>query len=339
MANKPSAKSLREDLRDYARKSGERQMDLLRINRKEFQKMQQENSAAAQELSRSYRSSAEQDGRQFAAYHKRRLDSLRGMPPDPGGFEDDFPWGDEPMPGMPPDGRPFDWQPSFPRDPRAACHYENLPTLDTSTGHSHRTFVNGVGQDNDFIDDLSEGVNSCQPVAEITSLTSTNINDPTLQSLRSIFRFRFRPSSADTYRFRPAAFVNGFAYTLEVGGIFDGSYRGPIWSTSVKLVTSVTQLSAGVFQSVEREILRVDQTGGESSRSVVYDSTSDPSAAISVQLEASRAAVVIVKLQVELSTINSFPSVRFDGQDQYFKVPEIYVDKLVCSGPFEFPVH
>ena len=34
MANKPSGKSLREDLRDYARKSGERQMDLLRIDRK-----------------------------------------------------------------------------------------------------------------------------------------------------------------------------------------------------------------------------------------------------------------------------------------------------------------
>jgi hypothetical protein len=334
MANKPSGKSLREDLRDYAKKSGERQMDLLRINRKEFQKMQQENSAVAQELSRSYRSSAEQDGSRVAAFHKRRLDSLRGMPPDPGGFEDEFPWGDEPMPGMPPDGRPFDWQPEFPKDPRGACHYESLPTLDTSNGHSHRTFVNGVGQDNAFNDDLSEGVNLCQPVVEITSLTSENINDPTLQSLRSIFRFRFRPSSGATYRFRPAAFVNGYAYTLEVGGVFDGSFRGPIWSTRVKLVTSVSQFTAGIFQSIEREILRVDQTGGQSSNNVVYDSTSDLSAAISATLEANRAAVVTVKLQVDLSTINSFPSVRFDGQGQYFMVPEIYVDKLVCRGPF-----
>jgi hypothetical protein len=338
MTDQPSGKSLREDLRNYARKSGERQMDLLRINRKEFQKMQQENSAVAQELSRSYRSSAEQDGSRIAAFHKRRLDSLRGMPPDPSGFEGDFPWGDEPMPGLPPDGRPFDWQPNFPRDPHGACHYESLPTLDTANAHSHRTFVNDVGQDNTFNDDLSEGVNLCQPVVEITSLRSENINDPTLQSLSSVFRFRFRPSTASTYRFRPAAFVNGHAYTLEVGGVFDGAYHGPIWSVSVKLVTSVSQLGAGIFQSIEREILRADQAGGQSSRNVVYDSTSDPSAAISVTLDANLAAVVIVKLQVELSTINSFPSVRFDGAGQYFQVPEINVDKLVCLGPFEFPV-
>lgn len=337
MAKQPSGKSLREDLRSYARKSGERHMDLLRINRKEFQKMQQENSAVAQELSRSYRSSAEQDGSRFAAYHKRRLDFLRGMPPDPGGFEDDFPWGDEPMPGMPPDGRPFDWQPNFPRDPHGACHYESLPALDTSTGHSHRTFVNGVGQDNAFNDDLSEGVNLCQPVVEIVSLTSENINDPTLQSLSSVFRFRFRPPTASTYRFRPAAFLNGHAYTFEVGGIFDGEYRGPIWSTSVKLVTSVSQVGAGIFHSIEREILSVDQTGGVTSSNVVYDSTSDAAAATSVQLEANLPARIIIKLQIDLSTINSFPSVRFDGADQYFKVPEINVDKLVCRGPFESP--
>ncbi len=38
-----------------------------------------------------------------------------------------------------------------------------------------------------------------------------------------------------------------------------------------------------------------------------------------------------VTLAAKLSTLNSFPSVRFDQTYNYFMVPEIYVDVLKCG--------
>ena len=339
MAKDSSSKSLREDLRNRARKSGERQMDLLRINRKEYLKSLEENSAAAKEISRSYLSSAEQDGSTVAAYHKRRLDFLRGTPrPDSDPAPDDprandFPWPDGPMPGMPPDGRPFDWEPEFPRRPEGACHYERVVTLDTVVSHIHQSIANGVTTPGTFNDDLTAGENVCQPFVELTSLSSESLDDPTLMTLRSIFRFRFRPTNAGIHQFRPAAFVNGYAYTLEVSGIFAGQYIGPIWSTKVSLVTSAAQRFTGAFSSNQRTFLTLEPGGAQPSGNVVYDSTSGFGVPVSIQLAAGAPTIVAVELRVELSSINSFPSVRFDGADQYFKVPEVYVDKLVCRDP------
>ena len=48
-------------------------------------------------------------------------------------------------------------------------------------------------------------------------------------------------------------------------------------------------------------------------------------------LEGNRRADVVVSLAAALKTVNSFPSLRFDGNQQHFMVPEVYVDVLKCG--------
>ncbi len=332
MSKEPSAKSMRDEIRNWSRKSGERYMDLLGVNRKAYLKLQQEGSAAAEDLSRQYLSSREQDGTEIAGHHKRRLDRLRSLPRTDYGLpspEGDFTWPDDRLPDRPPDERPFDELPEFPSALDLICHYSAVTTLDTAARHTHDTLSNGVATPADFTDDLAEGVNLCMPAIAITSLSSASVTDPMLRGFTSFFRFNFTPPATETYRFKPAAFVNGFAYTLEVGGILGGVHVPPTWSTSIRLVLRVSQFESGFYRLIEREILQVDQTGRHSNV-VSYDSTSDARAAIEGTLEANHRVHVVVGLRVDLSTVNSFPSARFDGLEQYFKVPEVYVDRLVC---------
>lgn len=336
MSKESSAKSMRDEIRNWSRKSGERYMDLLGVNRKDYMKLQQEGSAAAEDLARQYLSSREQDGTEIAGHHQRRIDRLRSLPRKDYGLpspEGGFPWPDGPLPDRPPDDRPFDELPEFPSALDLICHYSAVTTLDTVARHTHDTLSDGVATPADFTDDLSEGVNLCMPAAEITTLTTENISDPTLRGFTSFFRFNFTPPATDTYRFKPAAFANGFAYTLEVGGILGGMHVPATWSTSIRLVFRVSQFESGFYRLIEREILQVDQSTGRHSNVVSYDSTSDVGAAIEGTLEANHRVHVVVGLRVDLSTVNSFPNARFDGLEQYFKVPEVYVDKLVCRRP------
>ena len=331
MAKDKSPESMRTSLRDWSIKTGERYLDLLNVNRKEYAKVLKEGSLAAEDLSRRYSSSQEQDGSELAAHHQKRLDRLRSRPRgdyEMPGRDGDFPWPDR-VPDRPPDDRPFDERPEFPSPLDFVCRYSPVVTLDTAPIHTHNSIGGGVATPASFTDDLSAGVNLCQPFAGITSVSSASLADPIQIGFTSGFRFNFTPPTTDTYRFKPAAFVNGFAYTLEVGGILAGAFVGPTWSTSVRLTFRVTQLASAFTRSIDRPILDVAQ-GDPHSNVISYDATSDSGAVIEAELDGNIRAHVVVGLRGVLTSVNSFPSVRFDGLEQYFKVPEVYVDRLIC---------
>jgi hypothetical protein len=315
--------SIRDSLRDSASKFGQRYMDFLGINRKEYSKLLDEGSAAAQNLAKQYPSTREHDGSEIAAHHKNRLDWVRKHPRGDH-WEPEFP------PDRPPDEHPFDELPDFPSGLEQICYYTPVVTLDTPARHLHTIDTDGEESTASFTDDLSTGLNQCLPSAQIVTLRPNNtIADPTTAGFYSSFRFNFTPPTTDTYRFKPAAFVNGFAYTLEVGGILNGIHVGPTWSINAHLTLRVSQFETNFYRLIEREIVNLDESG-VSSDGVTYDATSDTRAALEGQLEANHRVHVVVGFKVTLRSPNSFPSIRFDGFEQYFKVPEVYVDKLKC---------
>lgn len=348
MAKPPKDNSLIAQLRLHASELTQRQMKVLGINRKDYLRLREDASAVAHQLSKNYLQSQEQDGSRVAAHQQRRLSSLRStprrarweagnFPGDPSGFpgdpsdptnpdlpQDFLPDPDDlPLEGFPPEGRPFDDRPVF---PEIKCFYKPLTTLDTVARHGHQTVVDGVVTDASFTDDLAAGINLCHPVAEIVSLLEEGQKEV---GFISAFRFNFTPAGFGTFRFKPAAFVNGFAFTYEQSGISGGMYIGPQWSISVNLTLRVSQFLSGVFQRITRPVFSA--TNGDSTSSeVFYDSTSDTGADLAVDLEANQRAHVVVTLSATLRSLNSFPSVRFDGNEQYFKVPEVYVDQLEC---------
>ncbi len=318
-----SPTSMRESLRESARGMGERYFDALKIDSRKYLKLLEEQAGIAKELSGRYLSTPESDGSEIAAHHRRRLDRWRDRERPPF-WEPDFP------PGRPPDERPFDELPEFPQALDRLCHYTSVVTLDTVARHTHTIDRNGETSDASFSDDLAAGVNLCTPAVDIVTMRpGTRVAEPTTAGFNSAFRFNFTPPSNETYRFTPAAFVNGFAFTLEVGGILQGIHVGPTWSTSLHLTIRVSQFDSGFYRAIEREVLRVDQTN-DSSNEVIYDSTSDVGASLEAALDANQRVHVVIGLRAELRSPNSFPSVRFDGLEQYFKVPEVHVDKLEC---------
>ena len=347
MAKSPKQASLITLLRQRSSELTQRQMKIFGINRKDYLRLQEDASGVARQLSKDYLNSDEQDGSRIAAHQQRRLAFLRSaprrsrweagnFPGDPSGFPGDpsdprppdlpegFPDPDDFSPeGFPPEGRPFDDKPVF---PEIKCFYKPLTTLDTVARHVHQNVVDRVVSDASFTDDLSAGVNLCQPFAEIISLLEEGEKEV---AFTSSFRFNFTPAGFGTFRFKPAAFVNGFAFTNEQSGITGGMYVGPQWSISVNLTLRVSQFLSGVFQRITRPVFSSEQ-GDLTSAEVFYDSTSDVGADLAVDLEPNQRAHVVVTLATTLRSLNSFPSVRFDGTEQYFKVPEIYVDQLEC---------
>lgn len=344
MAKPPKENSLVTQLRHHASEITQRQMKILGINRKDYLRLLDEGSSVARQLSKDYLHCKEQDGSRIAAHQQRRLAALRAtprrarweaasFPRDPSGFPGDpgdpigpdLPIGPDDFPpeGFPPEGRPFDDKPVF---PEIKCFYKPLTTLDTVARHVHQNVVDGVVTDATFTDDLAAGVNLCHPVAEIVSLLEEGEKEV---GFLSSFRFNFTPAGFGTFRFKPAAFVNGFAFTYEQSGISGGIYVGPQWSISVNLTLRVSQFLSGTFQRITRPVFSATQ-GVSPSADVFYDSTSDTEADLAVDLESNQRAHVVVTLSATLRSLNSFPSLRFDGTEQYFKVPEIYVDHLEC---------
>jgi len=348
MAKPPKDHSLVMQLRQRSSELTQRQMKIFGINRKDYLRLQEDASAVARQLSKDYLHSQEQDGSRIAAHQQRRLASLRAtprrarwesgsFPGDPSGFPGDpsdptnpdfppdFPSDrDDLLPeGFPPEGRPFDDKPVF---PEIKCFYKPLTTLDTVARHGHQDVMDGAVTDASFTDDLTAGINLCHPVAEIVSLLEEGQKEV---GFISAFRFNFTPAAFGTFRFKPAAFVNGFAFTYEESGITGGVYVGPEWSISVNLTLRVSQFLSGVFQRITRPVFSATD-GDLTSAEVFYDSTSDVGADLAVDLEANQRAHVVVTLSATLRSLNSFPSLRFDGSEQYFKVPEIYVDQLEC---------
>ena len=345
----PKDKSLRAQLRTRATELNEREMKILGINRKDYRRLKDDASGVARQLSKDYLQSAEQDGTRISAHHDRRLASLRATPRRRGwqlNFGDGFPGdpfepepprdfgneaGEFPPEGFPPEGRPFDEKPEF---PEIVCFYTPITTLDTVARHVHTNIVDGVSSDASFTDDLTEGRNQCQPFAELVSLLEEGDKEV---GFRSAFRFNFMPATSDTFRFHPAAFVNGFAFTFEQGGINNGMFLGPRWSINLRMTLRVSQFSSGFYRLITREVFSAEQ-GDSTSNEIFYDSTSDARATLSAFLEANSRAHVVVAFEADLRSRNSFPSVRFDGAEQYFKVPEVYVDRLECHREGAFVI-